>query len=127
MKSKMILSLMPVFLVVCVIVGERAQAIDVGVGINLGGSTRYHRSGTVVYRTVDPVYTTWYPERTTSYDYTPTYYSSSYYDGGYGYGYTTPSTYVYSTNSTRYNDWYGSGRTGRGGTYYSRDYRNNTD
>lgn len=119
MKSKMMLSLMPVFLAVFVMVGAKdAKAVDVGVGINLGGSSHYHRGGTVVeYRTADPVYTTWYPETSSSYVYTPsTYYTTpTYYDNGYGY--STPSTYIYSTNNSGYNGWYGSGRSGHGGYY----------
>ncbi len=126
MKSKMMLSLMPVFLAVFVLVGaKQAQAVDVRIGIGTGGSHYYRGSNVIQYRTADPVYSTWYPETTTSYVYTPRYYSSpTYYDNGYGYGYTAPTTYVYSSNSTGYNSWYGSGRSGNGGYYYNS--RNNT-
>lgn len=122
MKSRMILLMLPVLLAMIMLAGsEKAEAADIavsvgGVGVSVGGGHHYHNGGYVRYRTADPVYSTWYPDRRTTYTYVPAY-SSSYYDNRYGNGYSN-SGYIYSTDSTSYNGWYGSGRSGHGG-YYS--------
>jgi hypothetical protein len=119
----MIVPMLPVLLAMIMLAGsKKAEAFDVGVSI---GGGHHYRGGTVIqYRTSDPVYSTWYPESSSSYVYVPTY-SSSYYGNGYGYRYGngySNSSYIYSTNSGDYNGWYGGGRSGHGG-YYGRGYR----
>lgn len=112
MKFKLIVPVFPILLAMFVMASSDAKAVDIGVGVNIGGGHHYHRSGVVEYRTSDPVYTTWYPETTTSYVYTPSYYDTTY---------VAPSTYVYTTPEPSYSVWYGSGRSGRGGWYGRRD------
>lgn len=117
MKSRMILPILPVLLAIVMFVGSKeAAAFDIGVSVGDGHrSHRYRDRGYVQYRTSDPVYSTWYPDTHTSYVYVPT---RSYYSDGY-YG----NSYIYSTNSSNYNGWYGSGRSGRGGHYGDRRRR----
>jgi hypothetical protein len=109
MKSRMFLSTLPVLLAMIVFASnEKAQAFDLGISV---GDHHHYRGSVVQYRTADPAYTTWYPDSSTTYVYTPS--DSTYYDNGPGY--VTP--YVYTTESSNYGDWYGTGRSGHGGNY----------
>jgi len=112
MKSRMILPLLPLVMAIMIFAGSSdAKAFDIGV--SLGGSSRHHYNGgyySTPYRTHDTVYSSWYPH-SNSYVYTPSY-STGYYSNGY-----SSPTYIYSTESSGYNGWYGSGRSGRGGHY----------
>ena len=112
MKSRVHLAMLPVLLAMIVLASsKKAEAFDVGVGVNVGGGHHYRNGAVVEYRTSDPAYTTWYPDSDSSYVYAAptTYYDNTYVD-------TTP-TYVYSTDSTGYVGWYGGGRSGHGGNY----------
>ena len=119
MKPRTILALIPVLLALFMFSpSQKAAAVEIGVSV--GGGQRYYRGGTVIeYRTTDPVYSTWYPDNVTTYVYDSPSYSSSYYGNGYGngYGYYSTPYYVYSTQSSGYNGWYGGGRSGNGGYY----------
>ncbi len=109
MKPRLMLPLSLLLLAACMFAGsQKAGAFEIDVSI---GGSRHHRNRTVVeYRTSDPVYTTWYPERSTAYVYVPTEPTVYYYEDGY------PTTrYIYSTESPDYRVWYGRG--GRGGWY----------
>lgn len=115
MKFKMILPMVPVFLALFMFAGSKsAQAVDVNV--QLGGGHHYRGGNVVEYRTVDPVYNTWYPDTTQSYVYTS---PTTSYDSGYSSGYST-GPYIYSTETSSYGGWYGGGRSGHGGYYGDR-------
>lgn len=112
MKSNVLLSTLPVLLAMLVFTGYgKAQAFELGV--NVGEHRHYYHNNVVQYRTSDPVYSTWYPDNSSAYVYSPS--STVYVDDSSSYGYSTP--YVYSTESRDYDGWYGSGRSGRGGNY----------
>lgn len=118
MKFKTVLSMLPVLMAMLVFSCSKAQAVDIGVGVGIGGGHHYHNGGVVEYRTSDPAYSTWYPDTSSSYVYTP---SDTYVSDGYDSGYSD-STYIYATDSRDYNGWYGNGRSGHGG-YYGNNYR----
>lgn len=114
MNFKTIFPMSAVLLTLIVLVGSK-EAKAVELGVTVGGGHHYRGGSVVEYRTADPVYSTWYPSDTT-YVYTRP--VTVVEDRSYGYGYGYSSTpYVYSTNTGDYNGWYGSGRTGRGGSY----------
>lgn len=112
MKPGLILPLLPMVLAMLMFVsGNKAEAA-VSVGISVGEGRHYYRGDTIVYRTVDPGYSTWYPEYRTTREYPTVYRSSTYYESdryqsspSYG-TYTTP--YVYSSPSVDFNVWFGS-------------------
>ena len=63
MKPGLMLPVFPILLALFMVVGSHSAQAEVSVGIGIGGDHHRYRSGTVVrYRTVDPGYTTWYPE-----------------------------------------------------------------
>src|SRR5579872_209125 len=114
MKSRAFLAMFPVLLAIIVLASSnKAEAFDVHVGVGIGG--HHYRDGAVVqYRTADPVYSTWYPDSDSSYVYVaPT--QTTYYDNNV---YVDPTpAYVYTTESSGYDGWYGGGRSGHGGNY----------
>jgi len=87
MKSRVALPLFPVLLVALMVTCSNQAAAEVSVGVSVGGGDRYsHRGcGVVTYRTVDPVYRTWYP------DHSPTYVAPRVY--------STPTYYVAPTTT----------------------------
>jgi hypothetical protein len=120
MKPRLILPLFPILLALFMIAGSKAEAA-VSVDISIGGGHHYTRGGTVVeYRTVEPGYTTWYPDSSPTYV-APTVYTT----------YTTSPTYVYdsapyvyTTPSVEFNGWFGSGGSRHYGSR-DKDRRNN--
>ncbi|HLX61497.1 MAG TPA: hypothetical protein VKX17_09475 [Planctomycetota bacterium] len=103
MKPRVILSLFPVLLVLFVIGGaQKAGAVEIGVSVGGG----YHH-GYRDYRTVDPVYDSWYSSDATSYGYTDNIYVEP----------TYVDPYVYVSPSVGFDTWYGDGYRGHGGSY----------
>jgi len=104
MNSRMMLFLSSMLLAVAALSGaSSAKAADFNLSVGGGNNGyRYHD-----YRTVDPVYGTWYPETTSSYVYSNNAYTSP--------TYVTP--YVYSTPSVEFNSWYGNGYRSHSGSY----------
>jgi hypothetical protein len=85
----------------------------VSVGIGVGGGHHYYGDGGVIqYRTSDPVYSTWYPDSSTTYVAPPVYYSSPTY---------VYDPYIYSTPSVGFSGWFGSGDRGHS-RYSGRGY-----
>jgi hypothetical protein len=111
MRLRLILPLFPILLAMLMLAGGNKAEAAVSVGFSVGGDHHYyHNGGAVVqYRTVDPGYSTWYPDYGTTYVYPDTYYASPYY--------STP--YIYTTPSTDFNVWFGSD----GRRHYGRSVR----
>jgi hypothetical protein len=119
MNSRLALPLFPVLLVMLMVACSNQAAAEVSVGVTLGGGDRYyHRGGGVVtYRTVDPVYSTWYPDSSTTYVAPPVYYTSPYTTYPAPTYYTAPYVYVEPTPSISFGAFFGSG----GHRSYDRD------
>ena len=98
MKSRFILPLFPILLAMFMLAGIGTAEAAVSVGVEIGGG--HHYSGGGVYTTVDPGYSTWYPDSSTTYV-APTVYADT---STYVY-----DPYVYSTPSVEFNGWYGGG------------------
>jgi len=102
MKPRIVLPVLSALLAAVVFAGgNKAEAVEVGVGVGVGiGGHHHFRDGVVEYRTVDPVYSTWYPDDVVTYDYP-----------------VVETPYVYGTDWGDFGVWYGGGRGGHGGHY----------